>query len=267
MASLRSRLAGLGGATALLASLFLANPAASLAAGAPHPYTCTGGSIAKGTYSSLTVAGVCTLDKGSVKVTGNVEVTGGAALIALFGGSNLTVGGDLVVDKDGALGLGCEPFAATCINDNQAHPKKSTNDSVAGDLVAHGALAVIVHHTWVGGDVRQSGGGGGVNCDSRAVLMGSPAYATYEDVTVAGSVSITGFRSCWLGFFRNTVTHDVTFDNNVVADPDGNEVATNTIGGDLRCKGNNPAAQVGDSGGAPNDVGGHASGQCKGLTT
>ena len=66
-----------------------------------------------------------------------------------------------------------------------------------------------------------------------------------------------------LGFFRNTVSNDGRFVGNKTADPDGNEFATNTIGGDLSCNGNNPAPQFGDSGGSPSTVGGHVRGQCK----
>jgi hypothetical protein len=52
---------------------------------------------------------------------------------------------------------------------------------------------------------------------------------------------------------------------NVVADPDGNEVVTNTIYGSLNCAGNDPAPQVGDSEGSPNHVTGPETGQCVGL--
>jgi hypothetical protein len=52
---------------------------------------------------------------------------------------------------------------------------------------------------------------------------------------------------------------------NTVADPDGNEVVTNTIYGSLNCAGNDPAPQVGDSEGSPNSVTGAETGQCAGL--
>lgn len=262
MASLRLKLASVGGAGALLASLFLANPAVSLAADGGHSFTCHGGSIPAGTYSSLVVAGPCTLDAGSVTVRHDLDVSRGGELIAAFGGSDLTVRGDLEVGRNAILVLGCEPnTGVTCFND----PSLTSNDHISGDLTSLNALAVLVHHVTVGDNVTQNGGGGGVNCTPVAALQGSPAFATYEDVTIGGSARIAGFRSCWLGFFRNSVHGSVTFVNNVVADPDGNEVATNTIGHDLRCSGNSPAAQIGDSGGALNTVGGRATGQCKSL--
>jgi hypothetical protein len=40
---------------------------------------------------------------------------------------------------------------------------------------------------------------------------------------------------------------------------------TNKIGGDLVCHRNDPAPQVGDSGGSPNVVGGRKVDQCEGL--
>ena len=58
-----------------------------------------------------------------------------------------------------------------------------------------------------------SSGGGGVNCDPQPALFGSPAYATYEDDAIGGNVSITGWRSCWLGFFRESVSGNVAFNN------------------------------------------------------
>jgi hypothetical protein len=50
-----------------------------------------------------------------------------------------------------------------------------------------------------------------------------------------------------------------------VTQTDGNEVQTNTIGGNLDCSKNSPKPQEGDSGGSPNVVGGHATGQCSDL--
>jgi hypothetical protein len=57
----------------------------------------------------------------------------------------------------------------------------------------------------------------------------------------------------------------VSLNGNTLADPDGNEYATNSIHGSLSCFGNSPAPQVGDSEGAPNSVTGAMKGQCAGL--
>jgi hypothetical protein len=109
------------------------------------------------------------------------------------------------------------------------------------------------------------GGGGGVNCDSQDALFGSPAYATFEDMSVGGNVTISHWQSCWLGLFRTTVGRNVSFHDNVTADPDGNEVQTSIIKGNLDCYGDSPAAQQGDSGGDPNVALGTVTGECTAL--
>lgn len=268
MGKLRIRLLSIVGGVALAATLPIMSPV--VMAHGHDRLTCSGGSIVAGSYDSIKVTGSCTVDAGSVTVRHDVEVERGGVLMAAFGGSDLTIKGDLEVEKGGAVALGCEPFAFTCFNDPAfvdptITPTMSSAGKVGHDLTARGALAILVHNSWIGHNLKQTGGGGGVNCDSRPSLLGSPAYATYEDVTIGGSASIIGFRSCWLGFFRNTVGHNVTFNNNVVFDPDGNEVATNTIKGSLRCEKNSPAPQIGDSGGALNWVGHKATGQCAKL--
>jgi hypothetical protein len=240
------------------------------ASGAPPPkgYTCSGGSIPAGGYDSLTVTGICAVDSGSVTVTHDTTVANGAALLAAFGGSDLAVGGDLLVRNNAILVLGCEPEAFICFNDpDQVNGTLATNDSIGHDLKANNALTVLAHHNTIGHDVSMTGGGGGAGpniCDSTA-LFGGPPFGTFEDNTIGHDASINGFHSCWLGFFRNTVSNDVNYNGNKTTDPDGNEVATNTVGGDLSCNGNDPAPQVGDSGGAPNVVSGQVRGQCKKL--
>ncbi len=229
--------------------------------------TCAGGSIAPGTYSSLRVTGFCTVDQGVVTVKGDVTVKENGGLIAAFGGGpKLVVGGDLKVRTNGVLVLGCEPGAFACINDpDQQVGTLSSPGTVFGNLDAHNALAVLVHATTVGNNLELEGGGGGVNCDSQPALFGAPAYATFEDVSVGRNVEISHWNSCWLGLFRTTVGRNVSFHDNVVADPDGNEIQTNTVKGNLDCRNNNPVAQQGDSGGNPNIVLGKATGECATL--
>jgi hypothetical protein len=191
-----------------------------------------------------------------------------AGLLAAFGGSALTVGGNVYVRRNGVLVLGCEPEAFVCFDDpDQTVGTLSSKGTVFGSLQAHNALAVLVHNDFVGGDLTLDGGGGGVNCDSQDALFGSPAYATFEDTSIGGTATIKHFRSCWLGFFRTTVRGNVDFHDNVVADPDGNEVQTNTVRGNLSCRRDSPSAQVGDSGGSPNTVLGRAFGECTALST
>lgn len=47
--------------------------------------------------------------------------------------------------------------------------------------------------------------------------------------------------------------------------PDSTEVVTNEISANLICRGNSPAAQIGDSEGSPNTVGGKKIGECAAL--
>lgn len=236
--------------------------------GAANAATCAGGSIAPGTYASLKVTGFCTVDQGVVKVQHSVTVEPNAGLIAAFGnGPQLAVGGSLFVEQNAVLVLGCEPEAFTCINDpDQQVGSFSSKSTVYGSLDADNALAVIVHNAYFGHDVKVDGGGGGVNCDSQNALFGSPAYATFEDTSVGGTVRIADVQTCWLGFFRNSVGRNVWYHGNTTADPDGNEVDTNTIQGYLTCTDDNPAPQVGDSGGFPNVVFGRATASCSSLT-
>ena len=113
----------------------------------------------------------------------------------------------------------------------------------------------MVHHTAIGGNVTVSGGGGGVSC---AAFQ----YGDFEDDTIGGNLTITGWQSCWLGFFRDTIMRNVNFNGNVTADPDGNEIANNTSLGNLNCNGNNPTPHTGDSVGGPSTVVGNTNGQC-----
>jgi hypothetical protein len=232
-----------------------------------HGSTCAGGSIAPGTYSSLTITGFCTVDQGAVIVQHDVTVAPNAGLIAAFGGGpKLVVGGNLKVKTNGVLVLGCEPEAFICFNDpDQEVGTLSSPGTIFGNLDAHNALAVLVHATTVGRNLQLVGGGGGVNCDSQEALGGAPAYATFEDLSVGGNATISHWQSCWLGLFRTTVRGNVSFHDNVNADPDGNEIQTNIVNGNLDCHGDSPAAQQGDSGGNPNIVLGHATGECAAL--
>ena len=233
--------------------------------------TCSGGSIAPGVYSNLNIAGVCTVDAGSVKVKNNLTVLSGGTLIAAYGGtdkmhvgSNLNVLGNLYVRTNGILVLGCEPVNYICFNDpDQKVGSYFTRDTVGGDLIAEDALAVMVHLVVVGQDVTMTGGGGGVSCSgSLPPPLSGPPYGDFEDMIIGGNLTITGWQSCWLGFVRDAIAHNVNFNNNVTADPDGNEIVTNSIRGNLNCAGNSPRPQIGDSGGSLDNVFGHAHGQC-----
>ena len=256
-------------AAAVFSPLSLKKGEMKLAAkGTVKAATCLGGSIAPGTYESLTIAGFCTVDQGTVKVWHSVLVEPNAGLIAAFGdGPQLAIGGSLYVERNAVLVLGCEPEAFACINDpDQTVGTFSSKGTVYGNLSATNALAVIVHNAHIGGNVRVHQGGGGYNCNPQDAIFGSPAYATFEDTSIGGNATIDDMQTCWLGFFRTTVGGWVKYQNNSTADPDGNEVDTNVVHGNFVCSSNNPAAQVGDSQGFLNVAFGKATGECASLS-
>jgi len=239
-------------------------PTASFAAAAG---TCSGGSVAAGSYSSLTISGFCTVDAGNISVAHDLTVAPGGELVAAFGGSDVHVGGNLTVGANGVLILGCEPQAFTCFNDpDQNVGTLITNDTIDHNLTTQDALAVIVHATEIGLNEVVHGGGGGVTCNSTIPnIPGPPAYIDFEDSSVGGNAIIQDVQSCWAGFIRDTVEHNVIYQGNTFADPDASELTTNTVGGNMICFGNSPQVQFGDSTGTPDIVSGHALGECKNV--
>jgi hypothetical protein len=265
MARIAKRFGALTAAIIAAAALQLVIPAASYAAAGGT--TCAGGPVAAGSYSSLTITGVCTVDAGTVNVASNLTVAPGGALLAAFGGSDVHVGGNLIVQSNGALILGCEPEAFICRNDpDQKVGTLSTNDTVGKNLTATGAIAVIVHATTVGINTVVQGGGGGVNCSTFFLgPEGPPAYIDFEDNTIGGNSIIQGVQSCWAGYIRNHVSGNVIYQGNSFADPDASELTTNVVGQNMICSGNSPQVQFGDSHGTPDTVGGKAIGECKNV--
>ena len=121
------------------------------------------------------------------------------------------------------------------------------------------AMSVQIHFSTINGGVYISGGSG---------PFGGPfevTWNTLEDNVINGSVWMTGYNGFWEGFFRNNVHGSVNYNDNTLIDPDGNEVQSNTIHGNLNCSGNDPAPQQGDSEGSPNVVTGQKTGQCIGV--
>jgi hypothetical protein len=244
-------LAALGiGALGLTGTASAATPAAHFG----H-VTCHGGTIKAGTYKSLRIAGFCTLTRrGTATVRGDVVVQSHAFLNTLTPGT-FNVGGDVIVNDDGIAGLGCN---------DEVGCKTESNDHIGGSLIGSDAWAVVVEQEHVRGDIVIDGGGGSENCSSTA-LLGGPYFSTVHDSTVGGNVDIRGLHSCWFGLIRSTVRGNVTLIGNHFGDLDAMEIVTNTIGGNLSCFDNNPMAQIGDSGGLPNVVGGHKRGECASL--
>ncbi|MEA2581807.1 MAG: hypothetical protein QOE83_2699 [Actinomycetota bacterium] len=135
-----------------------------------------------------------------------------------------------------------------------------TTGTIGDGVHADHAASVQIHFATIYGGIDIRGGSG---------PFGGPfdvTWNTIEDSYVHGGVAIVGYDGFWMGFIRNhTGQGAVKLRNNVLADPDGNEYVTNHIHGNLRCSGNSPAPQVGDSGGLRNHVSGRKVGQCADL--
>jgi hypothetical protein len=226
---------------------------AANAAALPHygPTTCKGGTIRSGSYASLRITGVCTLGNHAyVVVRGNVVVGHHGGLNAITMG-HIGVWDDMIVRSGGIVGLGCSP-AAGC--------SATTHDHIQGDVLASAPLAMIFHSNRIDGRIVQMGGGWGRELQQRAVrrpgiqhLRGQPGgrqhHGALDAQLLVRHIPKPGGR------------HGARLAQHVRR-PDANEVQTNTIAGDLICRGNNPAPQQGDSGGLLNIVAGQKIGQC-----
>lgn len=254
---MRRLLRTMAGGTALACALLIGVGTASAAGPAAHSakaWTCTGGDIAPGTYTSLTVTGFCAIPQGTVTVRGDLTVANNAALDASSPAANLVVSGHVRVGHDAVFAMGC--------GSEEGCPG-ATSARVNGGIVADQPLALMIHGSTINGNVTLRGGGGGETCDPTP--MGFPPFSVIEDSHLNGNISVSGLQTCWFGFIRNQVHGNVLLADNTFADPDAMEIVSNHIWGSLACYGNDPAPQVGDSEGQPNVVKGRALGQCAGL--
>ena len=219
----------------------------------PGTYTCTGGTIPAGTYGGLTVTGECAFGPGVVTIDGNVRVEPGAILNDHAGSpaTSTHITGNVQVGAGAVLGLG-------------TYAPGPTHDVavVDGNIMAHAPASLYITRTTVHGNLVSNGGG-------------DPARNfPIKDDTVGGNLIVQGWSGNWLGVIRDTVGGNVIVANTAGTQtgeppfegiPDSTEVATNVISGNLICRGNSPAAQIGDSGGSANVVGGNKLGECTGL--
>lgn len=232
---------------------------ASAAAADPHsgpPICSSAGKSVWGTHRNLTIRGNAYVASGNtLRVRGNLTVARGACLDAFTLGT-VHVRGNLVVGNGAILALGCTPNS---IGPVPPCGTTTTNDTVGGNLIANKPLTMYLDGDHIRGNLASEGGGPG--------LHGQFLNFPVKDNTIGGNLTVFGWRGGWVGAIRNTVGGRVVFSHNgSVQDPDSNEVQTNTIGGNLVCRGNSPAAHVNPAdGGFPNTVGGHKIGQCAGL--
>jgi hypothetical protein len=247
--------------------------------------TCSGTPTAPGVLtgtfkSNVVVRGACEVNAGRAVVNGDLTISPGSALLAAFalndqtgtGHSSLTVHGNILVSTGATLVMGCNPANFACLDDpNQNQPTLSSHATVGLDLRSNQPLGLIVHNFTVGGDVIQTGGGGGRNCNPQGIfkLFGSPVYSTYEVGTVGGDMRISSVQSCWMGLVELHVGNTVVMHGNKLADPDAIEILSNSIGGNLICRGNSATWDNGDTGPnlfprmpEPNTVGRNRAGQC-----
>ena len=279
----------IGGAAALLALMTAPVVTASAASAAPlggrgGTYVCTGGNVPPGTYSSVLITGVCFAPAGTIVVRRNLTIAPNALLDAVTPGdppahpvvpATVLIGGSVFVGKNGVLALGCSP------NISCANPPGISFDRVAGNLTAINSEAVVVHSATIGGNVTVVGGGGGAvgggasnGCfsptapipapwsDAPGLVAGGPQFTDFEDSSIGRNLTIIGQQTCWMGSLRNQVRGSLTYANNVTSDADGMEIVNNLMGGNMICLNNDPAVQYGDSGAAPNLVGGRGIGEC-----
>ena len=274
------------GAVLTLSAVALAvGPASANAkpAAKPNAPAVCWGTLAKpgvlaGTYhGDVEIHGVCAVNGGAAVVDGNLILSPWSALNATFalndvkgtGNSSLTVRGNVWVQQDATLAMGCLPNHSPCSDDPNAGTGGTLTGSnhVEGDIRATDAMAVIVHASKIDGNVTQTGGGGGTSCAVPTTgifsVIGSPVFSDYEDNTIWGDLKVSKLTSCWFGALRDHVGGSADFSDIVMGDPDANEIHSNDIEGNLACYADTPAVQYGDAvGGVPNKVGGWAKGQC-----
>jgi hypothetical protein len=221
------------------------------------------GTAVSGTYARLTITSNEYVASGDTLTVGWLTLAPGSCLDA-FSMSTVVVGGNLFVGKGATLALGCslgavEPGTPTpCTG--------STNDTVGGSIIADQPMTMYLTADTVGGSVLSLGGGPGLGSPPATPFVNFPI----KENNIHGNLTVLGWHGGWIGALRNHVGGNMIIAGNVsVLDSDSTEVITNTVGGDLICFANYPAAQFGDAiqvpGAGPNVVSGHKLGQCAGL--
>ncbi len=226
------------------------------------PAICSGHETAvAGSYGTLVIRGDRYVPSGAtLRVRRDLVIAPGACLDAFTLGT-VKVRRDVVVREGAILALGCTPGSIGAVPPCN---NVTTSDTVGGSIVAYRARTMYLDGDKIWGNLISMGGGPGPVLDP---------YVNFpiKDNIIHGYVWVTGWAGAWFGFIRNVAYQSVVLTDNVGVDigdlgtRDSTEVVTNKISGNLFCVGNKPPAQVGDSGGSPNTVGGRKVGQCSGL--
>jgi hypothetical protein len=263
--------------------------------GWPAPYTCTGGDfqtgtftpIPSGTYSSITVTGVCAPAPNAViTVLGDVNVAPGAVFNAQTFPSTITVGHNITAGPGSFLGLGClpdpTPTSSTghpCTDPTTGQPSETAGNSnitVNGNIFAWLANAVLLNGITVKGNVTLIGSEGTATATQRATAL----PWSIKTNTIGGNLVVSDMTPLWLGVLVNHVGGNVFLFNIHITDglptnpptPPAQVdtsptiyVASNTIVQNLGCWGLGPNLSGGFIPGEVNTVGGHTFGQCVDL--
>jgi hypothetical protein len=258
-----------------VAMLVMLLPAAALAAPS-RGGTCSNGTMVGGSYRGFVVTGECTIAPGAVvHINGDLRIVTGAKLndhgAECWLGGEIHVSGNIHVGKGAVLGLGWN----TPMCDGALGP-----DTVGGNIVANQPRALQIGGVTIGGSLVSNGGG--VASTSAADFRNFPI----KDNVIHGSLVVQGWKGGWIGFIRNTISGNAIIANNVSgSNPEGPGaffdstevmgsdltfaglgIAPQTIGGNLICHGNVPAAQINPlDGGIANVVDGKALGECASL--
>ena len=273
------------GALAVTSTLALSGGTAMAAppSSAATAYACSGGQInfadppsstyapdiPSGTYSTLTVTGLCEPAPNAViTVIGNITVAPGGVLDAQGNPSTITVGHQVIAEPGSFLALGClpnppghfygHPCGTSLVGNplNGIDPAASSHITVNGNLTADGANTVVLNGITVMGNVALTGGGG-------------PIPWAIKLNTIGGNITISGVTPDWVGLVSNKIGGNANLSNITITDPTDPtptvQITLNTVGKNLNCSGIGPYLSGGAFPGEGNTVGGKATGQCQNL--
>lgn len=240
-----------------------AGPAAADPFAGP-PICSSAGTALSGSHGNLTVSGDAYVASGTtLTVNGNLTLAPGACLDAFTLGT-VNVAGNVFVRKGAVLALGCTPGSLGPPIPQAPCYMTTTDDTVGGNIIARQPLTLYLDGDHITGNVISNRGGD--------PSLSNPALTfPIKDNTIGGNVIVHRWKGAWFGVLRNTVGGNVMVSRNVGTRPgdsglpDSTEVGSNTIMGNLICRNNTPAAQIGDSPTGPNTVDGRKIGECKQL--
>jgi hypothetical protein len=224
----------------LFGALALAVAGTSTAnAATPMNGSCYGGDIPSGTYANFVVTGECVVpDNGHVVITGNLTIAPYASFDAnQYSSSTASIAGDVVAGRGSVFALGCTEAHECQTSGGATRPGA---DYVGGSVVLNQVFNAAMNGIRIRGSLTSTGGGAGL------YFPGFIPFSVKDD-SIGGNVKISGLRTVWFGVIRTSIGGNLYLTNNAGSDPDANEVVGDTIGANLVCTGNYPAAQYGDA--------------------